>query len=233
MFLGVVACKDDEKGNLTIHFKALYDGQPLSMFNTKPFTNPEQLQFTHLSFLVSDLALVDQSNTVDLDDIELVDLSFDDVNDADLGYIIQFKDIDARNYSGIKFGIGVPADLNAKTPSEFPSNHPLSKTGYYWEAWSSYIFTKIEGHIDTLGIGDFTTGFAYHTGTDDLYLPLEAPVPITIEDGKNKVIEIVIDYKEVLDGINIKANPQNHNPADSIQIAQIVENLSHAITLIQ
>jgi len=231
--LSIFSCKKDEEGSLTIHFKAIYDGLPLAMFGTKPFTSPQQLQFSHLSLFISNLALVDQSSTEELRDIELVDLSFDDVNSADMGYTVHFDQIPAKTYTGIQFGVGVPPDLNAKSPSEFPSSSPLSKTSYYWEAWHSYIFMKTEGHLDSLGTGAFDTGFAFHTGTDELYLLEQGPFPINIEDGKDKVIEILLDYKDVLAGIDIKSNPQNHNPQDSVQIKQLVENLGHSFSLVQ
>lgn len=233
LFVG--SCKEDQdhEGSLTLHFIAFYDGQPLTMFVTKPFTNPQQLQFTHLSFLVSDLVLLDQLSIVDLKDIELIDLSFDDVNGADQGYTIQINNLPAQSYTGIRFGIGVPPDLNSKKPANFASSHPLSKTSYYWEAWNSFIFMKTEGRIDTLGNGGFDTGFAFHTGTNKLFSAFEKVIPITIEEGKNKGINIRIDYKTVLNGIDIKAKPQNHNPADSVQIGKLVENLSGALSLTQ
>jgi hypothetical protein len=229
------ACKKDQagEGSMTIHFKAVYAGQPLPMFSTVPFTSPQQLQFTHLSFFVSDIALLDQSTAVNLKDIELVDLSYDNMTDADNGYTIHIDNIPAKNYSAIRFGFGVPPDLNAKKPADYPSSHPLSNASDYWVAWDSYIFMKTEGKIDTAGTNNFDPGFAYHTGTDNLYRAFTGTAPILIEDGKNKEIAIVLDYNEVLNGIDIKSKPQNHNPADSVQIAQIVNNLSSALTLFQ
>jgi len=233
ILLSIGGCKNDHEGSLTLHFKALYDGLPLPMFTTKPFTSTDQLQFTHLSYLVSDLVLLDHASTVGLKDIEMVDLSFDDVNSADGGYTMHFDNLPAKSYTGIKFGIGVPQDQNAKSPSDFPSSHPLSKTGNYWEAWNSFIFMKTEGRIDTVGNGSFDTGFAYHTGTDHLYRVYTGTLTISIEDGKDKEIDIVIEYKEVFEGIDIKSKPQNHNPQDTVQIGMLVQNLGSALELVQ
>ncbi len=233
LLISIASCKEDKGGSLTLHFKAYYDGQPLPMFLSKPFTGLQQLQFTHLSMMVSDLTLLDQTNKVSLKDVELVDLSFDDVSSADVGYSINIANLPAKNYSGLSFGIGVPQDMNAKKPADFPSSSPLSNSSYYWVAWDSFIFMKTEGRIDTIGNGSFDTGFAFHTGTDNLYRVFETNIPIAIEDGKNKDIEIHLDYKKVLEGIDIKSNPQNHNPKDSIQIRMLVQNLGNALTLVQ
>jgi hypothetical protein len=229
------SCHKDDKGSLTLRFIARVDADPLVMFEPHSFIDEYDLQFTHLSMLISDLQLSDNGDPEFLSDIELVDMSFEDVAAASQGFEVHFDDIPAATYDEISFGIGVPPDVNSKTPADFPSSSPLSKTGYYWIPWSSYIFMKTEGRIDTALPGDFETAFAYHTGSDHLYRILESGsgFPITIEDGKDTEISIVIDYALLLEGIDIASKPQNHNPEDSIQIGKIVNNLQNAITLFQ
>jgi hypothetical protein len=183
------------------------------------------IEFTHVSLLLSDLELLSSSGSEHLKDVELVDMSFADIITSEEGYVVQIDNIPAGAYDGIKFGIGVPADVNAKAPADFPSSSPLSNSGFYWHAWSSYIFMKVEGRIDTIAPQDFETGFAFHTGTNDLYRILESNFPISIDEA------IAFDYAELLEGINIADNPQNHNPEDSLQIAKIVNNLQSAVTL--
>lgn len=232
---GFIACKGDQgkSGSITLHFKAFYDGQPLTMLTTKPFISPEQLQFTYLSFFISDLVLLDQSTTVALKDIDLVDMSFDNLNSADHGYTIEVSNLESKNYSGLKFGIGVPPDLNAKKPVNFPSSNPLSDPNAYWSGWDSFIFMKTEGRLDTLGSGVFDTGFAYHTGTDELFRTFSVNIPISIEDGKNKELDVNIDYKKIFEGIDIKVLPLNSNPKDTLQIGMIIRNLANALTLVE
>ncbi|MDQ3015983.1 MAG: hypothetical protein M3R25_04575 [Bacteroidota bacterium] len=232
--LCLTSCKKDKEGSLTVHFIAYYDGHPLQMFSPQDFTGNQNLQFSHLSFLLSDLSLTKGSEETELKDIALVDLSFDDLTNASEGFIITTYDLPEGEYDGIRFGIGVPADINNDLPSDYASNHPLSKTSYYWVAWNSYIFQKIEGSLDTLGNGNFDTGFAYHTGTNNLYSILESPpIPINIQADGDTHIHIAIDYKDLLEGIEIKENPQNHNPTDSIYIARIVNNIPTSVTLFQ
>lgn len=229
-----ISCKDDPKGGtLSLHFQALYDEQTLPTFSTRPFDNGQQLQFTQLSMLVSDLRFFKGSSEEDLDDIEYVDLSFDELVSADEGYTLTISNIPAGSYDGIRFGIGVPPEVNNKTPAEFPSSNPLSKTGNYWVAWGSYIFSKTEGRLDTLGTGVFDMGFAMHTGSDDLFRGIEGALPILIEDGKQTELTIGLDYKKLLDGVDIKSHPQNHTPQDTSEIVKIVNNLSTALVLIQ
>jgi hypothetical protein len=232
--LAVSSCKkDDEVGTVTLHFKATYDGLPLKTFETLPFENGEQLQFTHMSYYVTDLELTDQTSTELLDDVELINLSFDNLTAADGGYTLTISDVPAGTYDGIQFGVGVPADINQKKPADFPSSNPLSNTGYYWIPWNSYIFMKTEGRLDTLGNGALDLGFALHTGSDPLYRILEGSVPLTVEDGKTTNLDIVLDYKKLLEGIDIKTSPQNHNPEDIAIIQAMVDNLASAFSLVQ
>lgn len=230
---GISSCKeDDPTGTLTLHFKALYDGQPLQTFTTHPFDGVQQIQFTHLSLMVSDLQLLKGSSVKDLNDIELVDLSFDTPAGADAGYTLSIPNVSTGSYDKIGFGIGVPPDLNQKKPADFPSSSPLSLTGYYWVAWNSYIFSKTEGRLDTLGNGSLDLGFAMHTGSDALYWTGQGAVPIVIEDGKETNLDVLIDYKSVLQGVDIKSHPQNHTQTDTSEIVKIVNNYATSISLL-
>ena len=227
------SCKKDKEGSLTLHFLAQAEGNPLEMFKTLSSTGAHPLQFSHVSMLISDIQLLTTSGSEYLKDVALVDMSFDDLTSASDGFTIRIDKVPANTYRGISFGIGVPPELNNDSPSDFPSSNPLSRTGYYWEAWNSYIFMKIEGRVDTIAPLDFETGFAYHTGHDSLYRMLEGEFPLAIIDGQDTELSIIFDYDEILEGVDIALDPQNHNPEDTIQIFKIVNNLQTAVTLFQ
>ncbi|MDZ4747749.1 MAG: MbnP family protein [Saprospiraceae bacterium] len=235
LIIGLVSCKDDPsatEGTVTLHFKAVYDEETLQMFNTRPFENGEFLEFTQLVMIISDLELLRQGSAELLDEVEIVNLSFDNTTAAEAGYILTISGVPTGTYDGLRFGVGVPADVNAKKPADFPSSNPLSNTAHYWTPWSSYIFMKTEGRLDTLGNGNLDLGFALHTGSDALYSILEANIPLTVEEGMETNLDIVIDYKKVLQGVDIKANPQNHSPDDISTITVIVNNLAIAFSLV-
>lgn len=232
IFLMTISCNKDEEGSLTIHFQSVLDGEPVEMFKGIPLIDSYDIQFKHISLLVSDLQLLSASGNHYLRDVALVDMSFDDLASAEQGFALHIDGIPAETYDGISFNIGVPEDLNAMVPADFPSSSPLSKTGYYWEAWDSYIFMKIEGAIDDVEPGNFSTNFSYHTGSDDLLRTFSTEnIPLQIENDKNTDLYMVFDFADILNGLDIPDNPQNHNPEDSIHIAKIVNNLQNGITL--
>jgi hypothetical protein len=227
----LTACKDEEEGTLIVRFIPEYDGQPLKTFDILPFDAPQRISFTHMSFYASDIALLKGAEQTGIRDIELVDLSFDNAADAAEGYALVLEGIEAGNYSGFEFGVGVPPDLNDDQPADFPSSNPLSKVSYYWDAWDSYIFMKTEGRLDTLGSGNLDLGFAIHTGSDPLYRVLTGQANIEIVDGGATEIHVVFDYKTLLSGLDIKSNPQNHSPNDTVVIGGLIENLPEAVSL--
>lgn len=234
LVFGLAACKDDPEqteGTVTLHFKAEYDGEPLQMFNTRPFENGESLEFTHLSMIISDLELLKSGFPQLLDEVEIVNLSYDNTASAEAGYTMTISGVPAGAYSGLRFGIGVPVDVNAMKPVDFPSSNPLSNNGYYWAPWASYIFMKTEGRLDTAGNENLNLAFALHTGSDALYRQYTFPAPLTVADGLNTNLDIVIDYKKVLQGVDIKSNPQNHSPDDISTITVLVNNLQVALNL--
>ena len=91
LILGLASCKDDPaatEGTVTIHFKAVYDDVPLQMFNNRPFENGQTLEFTHLSMIISDLELLKQGSPELLDEVEIVNLTFDNTTAAEAGYTL-------------------------------------------------------------------------------------------------------------------------------------------------
>lgn len=231
----LAACKDDDddnnSGSLKVSFKALYDGQPLQTFSTKPFGAGQQIDFNTLTMLISDLKLYRSGGEQYLDEVELVNLSFDNATAAENGYVMTFNDLPAGSFDGIQFLVGLPPDLNEKVPADFPSSSPLSNTGYYWQAWDSFIFSKTEGRLDPTGSGPLNLNFSYHTGGNDLVLGLQGPLSVVISPDEQETVVIYVDYKDLLNGLDIQANPQNHNPQDTVQIGLIVSNLQSAVTL--
>lgn len=234
--LGLASCKKDDEatyGTLTLNIKAVYDGQPMQTFTTFPFDNGEQIQLSLTSLMLSDIDLMNQSAATRISDIQLANMSFDNLAAAESGFTIKSMNVATGNYSGIRFGIGVTPDINAMKPADFASGNPLSNSTYYWIPWSSYIFSKTEGLLDTLGTGTFDLAFALHTGSDPLYRGLEGGLPIVIESQKDTQLDIVIDYKLLLSGIDIKKSPLNHNPSDIATITALVNNYAKAIYLAQ
>lgn len=214
-------------------FTPEFMGEPLQTFKAYAMRDGDSIKFSHLGFFISDVALLKDNEVTPLSDIAFVDLTFDNTTAAQNGIIPIETAVEPGNYTGIRFSIGVPQDLNTKKPADFPSSNPLSKSSYYWTAWNSYIFSKTEGKLDPKKDGSYDLGFGLHSGSDALYRTKSVDMDISIIDGQTRTIHAVLDYERLIMGIDIESNPQNHNPNDLEVITKLSDNFLSAFTIHQ
>jgi hypothetical protein len=236
VIFGSAACGKDKTGSVTVVFKGTYGDDPLVMFDKYAYAFGEEIQFTKSDFYVSNVVLGKPSGLAEvLIDVELVDLSFTSEADAMAGAEFTIDNVPALSYNRFDFAIGLDPEMNASVPADWPASHPLSEPRY-WDAWSSYIFAKMEGNLDTLNTGNADLGWLYHTGTDKLYISLSTNSQFNVTDGGNTRITFTLDHKSLFGvgagPVDIKNNPINHNPTDSIEITKIVENYTKSITFL-
>src|SRR5690606_28604783 len=140
------------------------------------------------------------TESVGIEDVAIVDLSYEDAGKAGSGTSLGSVKVKEGNYTGLRFAIGIGPNMNTTKPSDYKSSEPLSNSGYYWAAWNSYIFTKTEGNLDPDGSGAFDLNFSVHTGADTLYRILEVEFPLQAQKEELYEIKVVIDYQKLLDG---------------------------------
>lgn len=228
----LAGCKKDEEGSLKVTFRGAYGNDPLVMFDVHDYIDGQRIQFTRSEFFVSDLNLIDDAgNAYPLTDVELVDLTLTTPAAAEQGITFTFNNIPAGVYPNFEFGFGVASDVNATKPVDYPSSSPLSNAGRYWDAWTSYIFSKTEGNLDTIidGVDNGTLGFSYHSGTDDLFRLFRINNEVSITDDGTTEILFTLDHEKLLgvpaDAVNIKTFPHNHNPGEMEQVTAIINNV--------
>lgn len=241
VFAGCDGTKDitNPASDLTITFKAVYDGQPLEKYKTYPYDNYE-VDFIRFNAFMANIVLLDGNKEVRLSDIEWVDFTPDlaPTNKA-LDVPITFKNVPGGNYTGIRLGYGVPPALNAKQPKDFAFTHPLSRENEYWLGWGSYIFNKIEGRVDLNSNGVFDGGLIYHCGSDAVYREYTFDLPIKVEPGAaGLVVEFDLKKLFVINGtwLDLKI-PYNHitsNDFNDVVIATILmDNFGNATSVTQ
>jgi len=225
-------------GFLNLNFKAEFDGEPLVMFNEYGYADTKLL-FSQADFYITHVEVEDISGVVqNLDAVRFLDFTTVNKNadNAAEGITYFYNDIIIGEYDKIRIGIGVDAENNKKKPADFDSNNPLSKTGYYWTAWDSYIFMKIQGQYDEAKDGSFGLGYLFHTGKDELYRTIELPGTFVIGEDTT-TIEVGIDFKKLFNTssglFDIPANPVNHDPDNLGPIQMISDNLSEAVYMKQ
>ena len=137
-----------------------------------------------------------------------------DVSSADRGTVVTFTDVPVGTYNALSYGVGIPANENAKAPKDFNPGDALSNSGEYWAGWKSYIFHKIEGKLDTDGDGTGETNVALHIGSDIAYKTSEKSIDLLLVKDETSTITIDIDMKKSMetDGVlfDLETIPQIH-----------------------
>lgn len=242
-----VSCSDDDdngtvqSGTLEIFFEPTY-GAPGDLINRTQnfeYADGNDIRIVVSEMFLGELKVGTGSEELTLSEIEYIDLS-DPVLDQSSGLtdkFIAFNDVPAGAYSSLEFGIGVPPGLNAMKPSDFGSTSPLSQSALYWEAWDSYIFSKLEGRLDLAGDGSFSHLFSYHSGGDEVYRVLRVEnLPLEIRPGETTRIKLTIDHREILvwgadDYLDIENNPSAHHTGHLDIMNYLAGNYDSAFTI--
>jgi hypothetical protein len=231
----ISGCSDDEtEGVVDISIKLQYEGEPLVMLERHDYPNGYELFISRFSFFASNIQLQMGTTALEVNDVEywnFVD-SHSDVASAQNGMKLSYDKIPEGNYSGISFGIGVPASLNSQTPADFDSANPLSNVAEYWADWNSYIFMKTEGKMDPDGNGVFENedGFALHLGSNDAFRSVAINKTFTVSAGNSTELEIIIDLKDMFDMggsfYDLVARPQIHTLEALPNALPLMDNLA-------
>lgn len=229
--------RDKGKGNLDLVFYLEYGGKPLVMLDT--FTYPvtgQKLSFTRCAAYLANIEIVNSKNErILLKDIDFMELSnAHDKANAGKGYTYSISDIDGGSYNTLAFALGVPPDMNAKAPKDYPASNVLSSTSNYWSSWKSYIFTRIEGKFDKDNDGSLDDTFSLHCGGDTAYFPFEGVKNFSINEGETTKLEIVIDLEKYFNGTSLydintysSLHALHHVPAINV----LTQNLEVAVSL--
>jgi len=225
------SCSNSETSEITLNFKLEYDGEPLVFFEPVLYPDGREFEFTRFSYYVSDISLINDDESLTIQDVDYLDLtaSHSSIEDAQNGLSYKIELDDPFSYDELNFNLGLTSDLNSTTPQDHNSSSALSLTGEYWSSWNSYVFVKIEGRLDLDGDG-ITDGIALHLGSDN------ALRNITIQnlDSRDE-INVIIDAKQIFENMgnvfDIDTNPRIHSLTQMDQINMLMDNFVESITV--
>lgn len=223
-------------GTLDLNFRLLYGGEPLITFDEITYPNPEiPFHVSLFSAFISNVTISNGTENMEIMEIQRLRINEEqsDMETALEGGTLSIPTVSSGNYVSIKFNIGVPEDLNAKSPVDYPQNHPLFFSGEYWDSWDSYIFFKVEGKADTDMDGTKETGIALHGGSNDALRVKEFTMDFEIKAQETTTLHFTVDIKDfferdgaIYDLIN---TPQIHSLDQIPQTNELADNLLEAI----
>lgn len=221
---------------LNLKFNLIFKGENLD-FNTfyADYQNRD-IAVETFRFYISDVTLIESNGTeYVLSEVELVDFSEEDtlwLNE------FTFKYPPDKNFTKIKFGLGLNPTLNNSDPSVFEFNNPLSiYPGMYWVWATKYIFAKVEGKIDGNQDGTADQAFFYHVGLDKYYQNVD-PITINIstilgkQDALNLGIDVMDLFNQPSDTINYQIDGQTHTDDNEALAERFLVNLSNSFKVI-
>ncbi len=231
--LGLYACDDEDTdtttkpGTLDIEFNNTINGEGITM-DTKTYTNAGKEGFivSELKYIVSNIVLIKKDGGEVA--YPVADSYF--VIDENDSKRILLKDIQAGEYTKVKFGIGVD---QSKYPLNGVANFipTAEEKGMLWSWSAGYKFLKFEGTFSTETIEDekFVMHIGTHGTTQDNYkeVTLDLPSVLTIGEDVSPSLEVEADILKVFDGTNtIELSTKSDIQVDPVNAPKIAENLT-------
>lgn len=220
-------------GTVHVSLKAMWDGIPYSQSSIVSDSYGNRLRIENFTTYISNLKLIKADNSmIDLNDYHLA--HFYEENEFNFT-------VPKGDYIGLTFLIGVPAEVNTNVdPAQYPGTHPLSvqgSQGMFWNWSTGYIFSKLEGRMDSSGDpnAELLDLFSYHTG-DDHYTRIVTlnETPFSLGTGQTKSLTATVHIDKIFspdegDGINPALESSFHSPGPLA--VRFVINFSKAFTL--
>lgn len=232
-------CEDDPKplsvnceGVLSINIKPTLNNQPF-VSNKVFLINGKKVRFSKFQFYASAIPIVEAGSTPNCNtDNNVIFVDFTQLDDSLKslkGATATFLSTSEGSFQSISMNLGVSLVQNAKTPSDFASTNPLSKSEEYWSSWKSYIFFKLEGLMDKDGDGTFETGITYHTGSDGVNSSAKFNKNIEINT-KGTTLNFDLDMNKLLTGFDFNTLNKIENLTQKDDMKKLMMNLATALS---
>ncbi len=184
-----------------------------------PYALGGNFKISFLAFYVSDIVLINDLG----EEIHLPNSYRLFEND---NFSQSLPSIPSGNYKEIRFSYGVPERVNTQSGSEaviatdYPQESPLNPaTNMYWGWANGYIFSKIEGRIDTDENGSFGDPgdvlFSYHPGNDALFRTVSYPISLQAKENQESRIDVKIDLLALISNCDFLTQPFAHPASNS------------------
>lgn len=225
------SCKRNGIGELEMNFQIVNSGSN-STIPGSYVHGSDSYQVEVFQFYLGNIILIDRKdNEVILSDIELIKF---DAN----GFGSIVKEIDGGKYKTLKFGLGVPQELNSADPANYSTEgHPLNTVeNTYWGWANMYRFISIEGRVDLGADGSFDQTFAYHPGFEESYQELTYEIDLDVFKGETSSLNFTIELSDILhmagSEIDVIGRPMFHGSSSDMDLSiTIAENTANALIL--
>lgn len=230
--------RSDVPGTLRLDVEATWDGAPLALGDVATDYAGHQIQLHNLQAYISRVELRNTAGewigNERADEVHMLDFKVESPRIV--------EPFPAGTYDAIRFGLGLPPDINGNVnPADFSNDHPLSvegSAGMFWTWLTGYIFFKYEGRASQVGSEVLSEPVAYHCGTNESYreVTLEFEQDVWIWQQNLQTLRLQFDAATALNAtepIDVIAYPVTHNgPGDTLAFA-LMDNIAASWSLVQ
>jgi hypothetical protein len=228
------SCKKSEKQKAQVDFNFHTTFESTSYAFADYFTNGDgiKIRIELLQFYIADVRFVNKKG----EEVQVEDIALVKIDQSGTG-TMSVK-IPAGNYTSLKFGIGVPKEMNEADPSEYNEpDHPLNTTqNTYWGMNSMYRFVMVDGKYDLTGDGTDDGSFSYHTGYSDCYREKEFVMDFDFQRKENYTYDFMIDLSKLFyttgSTVSVPTESNYHGDYTQIDLAiRLSNNFSGCLTI--
>ncbi len=208
-------------GLVKVNVRPVWNGVPFNKTNVYLSAGDERILLQQVKFYLSRITLVADAGARELSDAELLDITN--------GAVSRVFTTDTGMVDSLRFGLGLPPDLNATDITTVPPNDPLGNNGgMYWTWASMYRFLIFDGRFDTDPSASGTPPFPFsiHTGRDTCYRHTTLPLQLSISASDTARIDLDVDLARFFTDGNVILKM-----SDGSQSHGEVEELGQALKL--
>lgn len=202
-------------GLVKLTVRPVWNGAPFNKTNVYLSAGDERILVQQVKFYLSRLTLVSEAGMRELSDAELLDITN--------GAQSRVFSTDTGAVDSLRFGLGLPPDLNATDITTIPPNDPLGNNGgMYWTWASMYRFLIFDGRFDTDPSGSGTPPFPFsiHTGRDTCFRSTALPLELTVTSADTAFIDLKVDLARFFtDGsaiLKMSEGSQSHGEVEEL-----------------
>jgi len=238
LFLSVIlifiGCKksENQKATVGLQFQTEESGVDYTFLNE--FTNGDgiKIRLEVLQFYISNIRFVNKKGKeIVAEDIALVKCDLNGFGMAEIK-------VPAGEYTSLRFGIGVPKEMNEKTPADFKEvDHPLnSSQNTYWGMNAMYRFVMIDGRYDLEGDGILDGTFSYHTGYEESYREVEFVHDFSFDRKGNYSQKVSIDVSKLFyvtgSVVDVVNEPNYHGSTTDLNLSvRVSDNFANSFVI--
>ncbi len=241
--LSILSCESDDDsefatdatGAINLKFDNSVGHSDFIFGSTYSKSNDESYTIETLKYIVSDIQLTKNDGSVYEYPFEDNIFIIDEADTTSGGVIVNLDGIDAANYTGITFGIGVSQErflLGAEGQGSFLDT--AQEEGMFWAWASGYKFIRLDGTYAPIPTEADSNALNIHMGSVgtsiDNYKTVSLSFPNTVIVGEDQTpdVHIVADISKIFDGTTTAnfADGYDQVHMNETETGVIAENMS-------